>query len=153
MEVMGDDGSSTEGYSSDGEGSMKSQDTLQKRTINQVDTTEDCYQTKRQNIDGGEDGDYWTRIKGRILCVYSRYFFHPVGPSLATTKVSVSKRPPPPSAPKWPLLTQLYFFYIGSFLRQQRTRKFTNTDINFPDSQPPRRNDIVGPRIPPPHPT
>ena len=41
------------------------------------------------------------------------------------------------------------FFYIGSFQRQQRTRKFTNTDVNFPDSQPqpPRRNDIVRLRI------
>ena len=58
MEVMDDDGSSTEGCSSEGEGSITSQDTLSKRTINQVDTTEDCYQTKRQNIDGGEDGDY-----------------------------------------------------------------------------------------------
>ena len=58
MEVMDDDGSSTEGYSSEGEGSITSQDTLSKRTINQVDTTEDCYQTKRQNIDGGEEGDY-----------------------------------------------------------------------------------------------
>ena len=40
------------------------------------------------------------------------------------------------------------FFYLATFLRQQWTRKFTNTDINFPDSQPPRRNDIVGLRIP-----
>ena len=32
------------------------------------------------------------------------------------------------------------------------TRKFTNTDINFLHSQPPRRNDIVGLRIDPPPP-
>ena len=56
--VMDDDGSSTEGYSSEGEGSITSQETLSKRTINQVDMTEDSYQTKRQNIDGGEERDY-----------------------------------------------------------------------------------------------